>query len=54
MGELGESGKMKLRAEECENKSIKERSELRRTNRTVCHRLVAPLPSPPVEVRVVP
>ena len=27
--------------------------ELRRTSRTVCHRLVTPLPSPPVEVRVV-
>ena len=27
--------------------------ELRRTSRTVCHRLVTPLPSPPVKARVV-
>ena len=30
-----------------------EMDELRRTSRTVCHRLVTPLPSPPVKVRVV-
>ena len=32
--------------------SGKEMDELRRTSRTVCHRLVTPLPSPPVKVRV--
>ena len=30
-----------------------EMGELRRTSRTVCHRLVTPLPSPPVKVQEV-